>query len=101
MPQIVLAGDANGDGLNDLIINSKDGSYLALGKKDTETLVLRDEGRLLDDLPLGKHLGIVSGVGAIRGNGSKDLVISDPDAKVRGEKQSGRIYVLFDPDLAD
>ncbi len=99
--QIVLAGDANGDGLEDLIINSKDGSYLALGKKDTKTLVLRDEGRSLDDLPLGKHLGVVSGVGAIRGDGSKDLVISDPDAKVRGEKQSGRIYVLFDPDLAD
>ena len=98
--QIVPAGDANGDGLADLIINGKDGTYLALGKKDTETLVLRDEGLSLDDLPLGKHLGVVSGVGSIRGNGSRDLVISDPDAKVRGEEQSGRIFVLFDPDLA-
>ena len=58
------------------------------------------EGLSLDDLPLGKHLGVVSGVGSIRGNGSKDLVISDPDAKVRGEEQSGRIFVLFDPELA-
>lgn len=98
--EIVPTGDANGDGLDDLIIRGKDGTYLALGKKDTETLVLRDEGLSLDDLPLGKHLGVVSGVGSIRGNGSKDLVISDPDAKVRGEEQSGRIFVLFDPELA-
>ncbi len=98
--QIVFAGDRDDDGLDDLIIRGLDATYLAPGKPDIERLLLSEGGLLLDGLPLGEHLGRVSGVGAIRGEGPKDLVISDIDANVRRRKNSGAVYVLFDPALA-
>jgi len=96
---IAAAGDRDDDGLADLIIHTEERSYVALGKADTTPQVLDVDGILLDTLPLGEHLGTVSGWVAL-GAKPDDLVISDPDADPPGRTDAGRVYVLFDtPEL--
>ncbi|MCA9657190.1 MAG: VCBS repeat-containing protein [Myxococcales bacterium] len=99
---IVAAGDRDGDGCDDLYLRSlygAEGSWLVFGKADTAPLVLADAGLRLDELHLGAHLdaGSISGVGAIRGRGPDDLVISAPGADRLRAENSGRVFVLFDP----
>jgi hypothetical protein len=97
LPSVVAVGDRNGDGFDDVVIRRWDTSTLAFGKADTAPLVLAEEGLRLDDAPLGAHLGVVTGVAAIRGQGPDDIVIADPDADPFGARDAGRVFVLFDP----
>ncbi len=76
--------------------SSRARSIAAAGDRDGDGLA---DGLLLDALPLGEHLGTVSGWVAL-GAKPDDLVISDPDADPPGRSDAGRVYVLFDtPEL--
>ena len=90
------AGDVNGDGLADLLIDSQDGrAYVVFGKV-SDTAVSLDSlgtaGFALNRAVAGGALATsVSSAGDINGDGLADLIIGSPNS----DAAAGRSYLVF------
>ncbi len=118
---VSLAGDINGDGIDDLIIGAKradpDGniqagsSYVVFGRDvsvagdfpatlDLSTLD-GSNGFRLDGVAAGDYSGVtVSSAGDINGDGIDDLVIAASNASPGGINSAGSSYVVFGRDVS-
>lgn len=103
------AGDVNGDGLDDLIVDApRNGiaglyagcSYVIFGKENGTTVDLKDIADGLGGFAIfGEREGDFSGVSVstavdVNGDGFADLVVGAPGNNVTGSS-SGRSYVVF------
>ncbi|MEM8827500.1 MAG: integrin alpha, partial [Pseudomonadota bacterium] len=106
---VSIAGDVNGDGLDDLIVGAPyagDGgsqlgeSYVVFGKADGTTVDLADIAAgtggfaINGDSQVGQAGYSVSGAGDVNGDGLDDLIVGAPNASIAGT-QSGSSFVVF------
>ena len=101
---VAMAGDVNGDGLDDVLVGApfatvgdadfSGHAYLVYGGGDGTLDVLYQvaDGRAL-------HFGhSVAGVGDVNGDGRDDIAIGAPEAKASKLYREGEVYVLFSDD---
>ncbi|VVH56952.1 hypothetical protein formerly called flagellar hook-length control protein FliK, partial [uncultured Gammaproteobacteria bacterium] len=90
------AGDVNGDGLDDLIVGTREAkSYIVFGKQDTNTIELSiiavgtsTGGFVISGESMRNHARFsVSSAGDVNGDGLDDLII--------GADSAGKSYVVF------
>ncbi|VVH60837.1 RTX toxins and related Ca2+-binding proteins, partial [uncultured Gammaproteobacteria bacterium] len=90
------AGDVNGDGLDDLIVGTREAkSYIVFGKQDTNTIELSiiaagtsTGGFVISGESMRNHGGFsISSAGDVNGDGLDDLII--------GSDSAGKSYVVF------
>jgi len=104
------AGDANGDGLADVVVgapfsdtngSSSGRTYVVFGKADTEPIDLADVaggagGFAMDGAGKSDCAGYsVSGAGDVNGDGLADVIVGAYLAEVNGVEHVGRAYVVF------
>ncbi|ABA58553.1 Integrins alpha chain [Nitrosococcus oceani ATCC 19707] len=105
------AGDVNGDGLDDLVINAPGASpngdysgqsYVVFGTGEGFPPVLElsaldgGNGFIINGVAAADHSGrSVSGAGDVNGDGLDDIVIGAPDASPNGANGAGQSYVVF------
>lgn len=93
------AGDVNGDGLADVIVQvdgARAGARVVFGRSssaavDAEAL----QGGGFAILSGNELVPAVAGVGDVNGDGFDDLGLGAPDASVAGNVDTGRAYVVF------
>lgn len=102
------AGDANGDGFDDVIVgapgillDARGDAYVVFGSKKTDTVRLSQLGRrgyriMGRSKPTPETLGIsVSGFGDYNLDGLDDIVVSAVGATWEGRRRAGAAYVVF------
>lgn len=98
-----LAGDLDGDGINDLVIgNAESGkTYVIVGKSsgydavfDTSNTYKGTDWVRIDGAASGDHAGQGIAIGDLNGDGTKDLAIGAPHANNQASN-AGSIYVLW------
>jgi FG-GAP repeat len=95
------AGDINGDGFDDLIIDSLGNfSYVVFGSRSgfssDITIGPVTNGFAIIGIPTNNYLGdVVSRAGDINGDGIDDLIIGAPNVSPNGINASGQSYVVF------
>jgi hypothetical protein len=107
------AGDANGDGLADLLvgvpevdpaINALSGEVcLVFGKKDSERVELAPlgmSGFRLEGITGGTIGFAVSGAGDVNGDGLADMIVGAPKPVLSGQDWPGKSFVVFNPLVA-
>lgn len=106
---IAGAGDANGDGLADVIVGANEAdvgtiqtagvSYLVLGKTDAapvDPANLGPGGFRINGIDSDDRSGrSVSGVGDVNGDGLADIIIGAYGADPGGDSRAGESYVVF------
>ncbi|MBY0339399.1 MAG: FG-GAP-like repeat-containing protein [Acetobacteraceae bacterium] len=108
---IANAGDANGDGLTDLLVSARNADsngrtnsgsvYLIFGKSggpgDLDlALLTAQQGIRIDGAVAGEHLGdTVAGAGDVNGDGFADFVIGTGNADNNGRTDSGSTYLIY------
>ncbi|MEQ1816168.1 MAG: hypothetical protein ABL861_06810 [Nitrosomonas sp.] len=111
----ILAGDVNGDGLDDLIIGGTDAngdgsgtSYVMFGKNSGFSASLDlsslsdNTGFRLDGTVAGDGSGSsVSSAGDVNGDGFDDLAVGAPGADPNGNSNAGSSYVIFGGDFTN
>ena len=106
---VSVAGDVNGDGLDDLIVGAREddpngddsgAAFVVFGKADTTAVELSDIGTgpggfVLNGIAGGDTAGIsVSGAGDVNGDGFADLIVGANGDDPNGD-QSGASFVVF------
>jgi hypothetical protein len=96
---VAHAGDVNGDGLADVMLNDRGArSYIIFGKPDTAAVdlaaVAAGDGGIAINAETGNGFAYhaMSGAGDVNGDGLADLVVGDKSA---GPLAAGRGYVIF------
>ncbi|HWO07918.1 MAG TPA: integrin alpha, partial [Polyangiaceae bacterium] len=97
------AGDQNGDGLDDIVISSSQGTFVVFGKRDFSSVVLLgidgDGSQSVAYRPRGEELGTIQGgvanLGDLNADGLADLALGDVYAAVGSETSAGRVYVTW------
>ncbi|ALQ50861.1 VCBS repeat-containing protein [Nitrosomonas ureae] len=95
------AGDVNGDGFDDVIVDARDSSYVVFGRASGFDAVMNlsgldgSDGFRIDRVTIDNFSpGSVSGAGDVNGDGFDDLIVGSPGANVNGAN-SGSSYVIF------
>ena len=104
-------GDANGDGIPDVIVGAQRAagfageSYVVFGKRDGDPVELADLGasgfRLTGADDHERSGGSVSGAGDVNGDGLTDFIIGANTAAPNDNLNAGRAYVVFGSKAAD
>jgi FG-GAP repeat len=90
---VEAAGDANGDGIPDVIASAPDGGYAKIysGREGRVLLTLRAEN---SGDQFGRH---TTGIGDVNHDGFADVIVGAPNNNAAGEK-AGRAYVYSGKD---
>ena len=94
---VAAAGDVNGDGAPDLLVEDDDsaGDVQVFSGADGSVL------RTLDSPPGATRFGeAVAGIGDVNGDGAPDLLVGAPTTNVGGEAQQGRAFVFSGADAS-
>ncbi|MEQ8383078.1 MAG: hypothetical protein RH949_12010 [Coleofasciculus sp. A1-SPW-01] len=104
---VSVAGDINGDGIDDLIISAHNADpngkiYIVFGKEGSFDAAFNlsqlngSNGFVINGIDAGDFIGgSVSGAGDINGDGIDDLIIGAPLADPNGISGAGETYVVF------
>lgn len=108
---IASAGDANRDGLDDLLITSPGSgggrTYIVYGKSDGAALELTSISggsggfRIEGDTADGAIVRSVASVGDVNGDGMVDYVLGTPDLSVTGAQAGGAVLVFGRANASD
>lgn len=105
---VAVAGDVDGDGLDDVLIGAKEigdagQAFVVFGKDDGDTVALADVaggdgGFVMIGEVLGDRAGFsVAGAGDMNGDGRSEVIVGADSADFNGDA-SGRVYVVFGKD---
>ena len=90
------AGDFNGDGFADLVVRTRNSTYVVFGKASGFASSLQ-----LSSLDGSTGFQLISGIGRghgagdIDGDGFSDLIVSNPDADPNDITNSGTSYIIY------
>ncbi|MEQ8318574.1 MAG: integrin alpha [Phycisphaerales bacterium] len=92
------AGDLNGDGVDDVIVNSRyDGAFVVFGRTDgfPADVILEDLDGTDGFRLTGTRTSDVAGIGDFNGDGVDDIAVGDWLATTGAGMRAGAVYVVF------